>query len=653
MSSSTGRRLRAFCRSQTPPNRADPCRTEADLKGPARRADPDRVQHHGWLSAGERFEAVESLRQRVAVSDLRAVVNRLEGNGTTRRRPVEWIVAETESRRRLCTKLADEDLAKYLIDRSGIDLLIFAPLREALALSASDRELKHLHDYAGTSIRGGRMRTGKAAAIADRRWAPGKSWPHHFVEVLGLPLVFAGLPGRQQEPETEQVTPFLPLKPLEDFQKELMHNIVATLDGVAGANRGILTLPTGAGKTRTAVESLVRWRLGSGARAGILWVAQSEELCEQAVQAFREVWFDLGRRSKKVRDTLQIARLWGDRSIPADPDVVVASIQKLYAISRGTDASVRRQELVALKEQFGAVVIDEAHRMTAPSYTRVLRFLGIQVTRQRSSELPLLGLTATPFRRIDQETRQLAKSFHSQLLTPSSLGPDMVTELRRRQVLSEPDHRVVDWRGPKFSMDSNPQYREHFKQFQDFHPRFLQEIGESRERNQELLKRLLDLPEDWPTLFFGCTVEHAVAMAVLLRRQGRNAASITGTTRGSTRRALIEDFRHGGLSVLCNYGVLTTGFDAPRVRAVVIARPTTSPVLYEQMIGRGMRGPRFGGTDVCRVIDIADNIEFRGTLAYTRYRGYWNSNRTLYRRQTAVPQLRPSSVPDRARRLAG
>ena len=123
-------------------------------------------------------------------------------------------------------------------------------------------------------------------------------------------------------------------------------------------------------------------------------------------------------------------------------------------------------------------------------------------------------------------------------------------------------------------------------------------------------------------------------------------------TRGSTRRALIEDFRHGGLSVLCNYGVLTTGFDAPRVRAVVIARPTTSPVLYEQMIGRGMRGPRFGGTDVCLVMDIADNIEFHGKLAYTRYRGYWNSHQTVHRR-TPLSQSRPPTRSERAERLAG
>ena len=82
---------------------------------------------------------------------------------------------------------------------------------------------------------------------------------------------------------------------------------------------------------------------------------------------------------------------------------------------------------------------------------------------------------------------------------------------------------------------------------------------------------------------------------------------------------MIEQFRSGQLSVLSNYGVLTTGFDAPKVRAVVVARPTASPLLYEQMIGRGMRGPRFGGTEKCLVIDVEDNIRYRNEAVVLRY----------------------------------
>jgi hypothetical protein len=81
---------------------------------------------------------------------------------------------------------------------------------------------------------------------------------------------------------------------------------------------------------------------------------------------------------------------------------------------------------------------------------------------------------------------------------------------------------------------------------------------------------------------------------------------------------VIEEFRAGRLQFLCNYGVLTTGFDAPKIRAVIIARPTTSVVLYEQMIGRGMRGPLNGGTEECQVIDLQDNIaRFQGQMAFT------------------------------------
>lgn len=94
-------------------------------------------------------------------------------------------------------------------------------------------------------------------------------------------------------------------------------------------------------------------------------------------------------------------------------------------------------------------------------------------------------------------------------------------------------------------------------------------------------------------------------------------------TRRATRRYLIEEFRQGRIQILCNYGVLTTGFDAPQIRAIVIARPTTSVVLYEQMIGRGMRGPLNGGTDQCLIIDLADHLSFQGQMAYKRMEEVW------------------------------
>ena len=90
---------------------------------------------------------------------------------------------------------------------------------------------------------------------------------------------------------------------------------------------------------------------------------------------------------------------------------------------------------------------------------------------------------------------------------------------------------------------------------------------------------------------------------------------------------MIELFKQKKIEFLFNFGVLTTGFDAPKTDCIVIVRPTTSEVLYEQIIGRGLRGPEFGGTEECDIIDFADNIFRLGSqMAYTRFAEFWSSN---------------------------
>ncbi len=591
---------------------------------------------HADLTAIDRDAAIILLGRRLSPTDLRDVLHAVQVR-RGRRKSVEWIVAETEhpGGGRLPSRLPDGDLARFLVDLAGPELLSFGPdrgreLRLRLARSASADELDQLHEHP-SQCRGREGRESQVEAIAARPWHAGKGWPAHFVRVLGFPVVFAGLEGIPSEPDSVDVEPFVPLPDLEDFQSDLKQQLLEMLDGGPGRNRGILTLPTGAGKTRTAVEGLVEWRLAHESGPGILWIAQSEELCEQAVQAFREVWIDLGHRSS-VRETLTVNRLWGSgRMIPVCPGVVVASIQELHAICRGRNeadggALERFTEFQLMAEQIGAVVVDEAHRMLAPSYTEVLGILGLDLARGGQSRIPLVGLTATPFRSQLDETRRLANRFHGRLLAPSGLGEDPVSALRAREVLSRPTHQVLQHDGQVISIDDVQKYRAYFDRFSDFHPDLLATLGQQRARNGRVLEALCTLPASWPTLFFGCSVEQATAMSVLLRRRGRSAATVTGETRAATRRFLVEEFRAGRVSVLCNYGVLTTGFDAPRVRALVVARPTASPVLYEQMIGRGMRGPRFGGTEECLVIDVEDNIRFGGQVAFKRYEEYWSDH---------------------------
>lgn len=78
--------------------------------------------------------------------------------------------------------------------------------------------------------------------------------------------------------------------------------------------------------------------------------------------------------------------------------------------------------------------------------------------------------------------------------------------------------------------------------------------------------------------------------------------------------------------VLCNYGVLTTGFDAPATSAVLIARPTKSLVLYSQMVGRGIRGPLAGGNSDAEIVTVVDNnLPGFGSVAsaFTNWEDVW------------------------------
>ncbi|KKK92256.1 hypothetical protein LCGC14_2704740, partial [marine sediment metagenome] len=107
---------------------------------------------------------------------------------------------------------------------------------------------------------------------------------------------------------------------------------------------------------------------------------------------------------------------------------------------------------------------------------------------------------------------------------------------------------------------------------------------------------------------FALSVENAHLITELLNLRNIESRCVDGKCTPYDRQKYIEEYKSGNVQVLVNYGVLTTGFDAPNTNAVLIARPTGSLVLYSQMIGRGIRGPRMGGNEECILVDIKDNL---------------------------------------------
>lgn len=110
-----------------------------------------------------------------------------------------------------------------------------------------------------------------------------------FVTSIGFPAEFASSAEARREPE-ELVSGPIDLPPLHDFQQEVFDGLGALLASGTKRRRAVISLPTGGGKTRVTVEAAVRLVLApEGVTRSVLWIAQTDELCEQAVQAFRQV----------------------------------------------------------------------------------------------------------------------------------------------------------------------------------------------------------------------------------------------------------------------------------------------------------------------------------------------------------------------------
>jgi superfamily II DNA or RNA helicase len=440
------------------------------------------------------------------------------------------------------------------------------------------------------------------------RWGTQESF--EFAVSLGFPPEFGGSRTARRSAELWTSGP-MPLGTLHDYQNRL----IAQLERLLARHktepaRAVLSLPTGSGKTRVAVETAVKCVLQHD--ASLLWIAQTEELCEQAVQSFRQVW---ANRGKPWRD-LRIIRLWGGNPNPVAsdegvPTVIVASIQTVASRIMGALPDwIRNASLV---------VIDEAHHAIASSYTRLLTWLmGKDADSRRKTPPPLLGLSATPFRgRDEEESHRLARRFDGRLYPAPEEQAELYQKLQAEGVLSEILIEPLNYAQPFVLTEFEKQQIKTFDEFPDVAAK---RMGEDARRNDIIVQAVSNYAANGQVLLFANSVWHASHLAALLQLKGVRSAAVHGGTDTSARQYFIREFKKSSIRVLCNYGVLTTGFDAPKTDVIVISRPVFSPVRYMQMVGRGLRGEKNGGTATCRVVTVLDNIvEYSNRLAYHSY----------------------------------
>ncbi len=466
--------------------------------------------------------------------------------------------------------------------------------------------------------------TGALDHLRPPRQLAGSKQAVKFVRSLGFSAEWAGARNRNVPSYVEVEGPYA-LPELHDYQKTIVRNVRDMLswsDGDPAQRRGMISMPTGSGKTRVAVQAVVEAMRDDGFDGGILWVADRDELCEQAVEAWRQVWSSLGVRATPLR----ISRMWGGQRNPPEPTssghIVVAAIQTLNTRLRD---SPDEYEFLA---DFTLVVFDEAHRSVARTFTSVMEEIGL--TRwKRSNEPFLLGLTATPYRGRDaDETRRLVNRYGKRRFDTGAFASDdsrkVIAELQEMQVLARADHATID--GGEFSLDGKE------REQASSAPWLPQSVEDRIARDSNRTWRIIEayqnhVEPDWPTLIFAASVDHAQTVAFLLNERGIRSRAVVKDTKPAARRKTVNDFRRGQIKALVNYNVFREGFDAPKTRVIIIARPVFSPNLYFQMIGRGLRGVKNGGNDRCLILNVQDNIEnFQRALAFSELDWLWDDH---------------------------
>ena len=423
--------------------------------------------------------------------------------------------------------------------------------------------------------------------IASFQWGNNND-TKNFVKIFGYPEYLIPNSDKLITP-TEVVKPSEePFKQLKKFQAEVV--FVALDESEIPNSRFLIHMPTGGGKTRVAME-VVSHFLNKGGRQ-VIWLADKEELCEQAMESFLHVWSHIGKHD------LKICRMWGNVDIVEemlDSEFIVAMYQKISSQVRNRDLTIKPNMIVP----------DEAHSVIAKTYSEIIN----ELKDRRLKQTRVMGLTATPGRgsgRIE-DNEKLAEFFNENIIEISA-EEGAINHLQRKKILSKcvrcPLNTDIVY---TFSPSD---WRELANNFgRDFPKGVLEKIANDEKRNVKIIIRLEELAKECKRILVFCgSKKQSKILSGIMTTRKYASAHVDGFTPKEYREDMVNKFRKGEIQMIFNYGVFTAGLDVPMIDAVVIARPTTSVVLYGQMIGRGMRGTDMGGTESFQLIDVVDNI---------------------------------------------
>lgn len=328
-------------------------------------------------------------------------------------------------------------------------------------------------------------------------------------------------------------------------------------------NKQVAVLATGLGKTVIFSHLISQRHKTTGKKALVL--AHREELLTQA-------------RDKllKVNPNLDVGIEMANQVATENHDVVVASVA---TIGRSGSNRIKKFD----PKQFGTIVVDEAHHASASTYRNVLAHFGVLkkdpqlVERFPSSgtdwnkDCLLLGVTATPNRNDNEGIDQIFDEVVFSYGILDGIRDGWLSRIRAYRVDTTTSLEEVHTLAGDFKQDE------------------LADAINNPERNNLIVKTYLDQFKDKQALVFAIDVKHAQALTKAFEEQGVPVEWVTGSTPKDHRQHILEQFHNKVFNVVVNCMVLTEGYDNDTIDIIMMARPTKSGVLYQQMIGRGTR----------------------------------------------------------------
>lgn len=354
-----------------------------------------------------------------------------------------------------------------------------------------------------------------------------------------------------------------------------------------GRRAGLLVLPTGSGKTFTAVHWLLQ-QSEKNPKLRVLWLADQQELLEQAARQFE------GDALTMPDSFVRLLRVIHSAADPvsalADEELDIACVTRQSLVGGGAAALDAR--LAVFLSRPTIVLVDEAHHAVATTYGDLLDRIECIAPKTM-----LLGLTATPWPAGPGMIRRLKKRFPTTLITVDML------KLIDEGILAQPVVHTV-------ATGEYVRLEEHEQALiakSDFPPSVLARLDQVG-RNELVVSTWMERRDQWgKTLVFAGTIDHADHLGEAFKKKGVRCL-VLHTESERSPVSILHEFRAAtGPLVLVSVGMLLEGVDIPDARTAVLARPTRSRVRMRQMIGRVLRGPLAGGDSDAHIVALEDH----------------------------------------------